>query len=145
MLDLACGTFDLGSDALRLGKATRIHGGDFCLPMMQAGEEKRSKQPISATTADALQLPYADESFDAVIMAYGFRNLDDPKRGLEELFRVLKPGGQIMILEFFQPTKLWPRAYSMAPLAKWCYRWLAACCRVIVPPIPTSITAFRAS
>ncbi len=108
VLDLACGTFDLGIDALRLGKAQRVHGGDFCLPMLQAGSEKRLNKPISATVADALHLPYADASFDAAIMAYGWRNLDDPAAGIRELHRVLKPGGQLLILEFFKPSSVFP-------------------------------------
>lgn len=111
MLDLACGTFDLSRDALSSGKAARVHGADFCAPMLHAGQHKRNGQAISACAGDGLQLPYADGSFDAVIMAYGWRNMDNPQRCLQELHRVLKADGQIMILEFFRPTRWWPRLF----------------------------------
>ncbi len=111
VLDLACGTFDLGIEALAQGKAQRVHGSDFCLPMMVAGSAKRTGHPISATTADALHLPFADGAFDAVVIGYGWRNFDDPAAALREMRRVLIPGGQVLILEFFRPQRLWPRLF----------------------------------
>ncbi len=111
ILDLACGTFDLSIDALSIGKASNVHGADFCAPMLHAGKSKRESKSISACAGDGMQLPYADASFDAVVMAYGWRNIDDPKQCLAELVRVLKPNGQIMILEFFKPTHWWPRLF----------------------------------
>lgn len=108
LLDLACGTYDCALDALQLGAAERVHGADFCLPMLQAGSEKRRGRPVSASAGDALRLPFADASFDGAIMAYGWRNLDDPVAGLVELRRVLRPGGQLVLLEFFKPSRWWP-------------------------------------
>lgn len=111
VLDLACGTFDLGLEALALGKAGRVHGCDFCTPMMAAGAAKRHGQAVSATTGDALHLPYADASFDGAMAAYGWRNFGDPEASARELHRVLAPGGQLLILEFYRPTKWWPRLF----------------------------------
>ncbi len=111
VLDLACGTFDLALEALARGKAARVHGCDFSRPMLVAGAGKRTGAPISAAVGDALRLPYADASFDAAMVAYGWRNFGDPARSLAELSRVLKPGGQLLILEFFRPTRLWPRFF----------------------------------
>jgi demethylmenaquinone methyltransferase/2-methoxy-6-polyprenyl-1,4-benzoquinol methylase len=111
ILDLACGTYDFAIDALGAGKAVQVHGADFCLPMLQAGEAKRARHAITATNGDALHLPYADGSFDVAMVAYGWRNFDDKLAALRELKRVLKPGGQILILEFFRAESLWPRLF----------------------------------
>src|SRR5205814_7413829 len=60
--------------------------------------------PIRNVEADALCLPFADKSFDALTIAFGLRNLEDPFRGLAEMRRVLKPGGAFVILEFSKPV-----------------------------------------
>jgi demethylmenaquinone methyltransferase / 2-methoxy-6-polyprenyl-1,4-benzoquinol methylase len=111
VLDLACGTFDLGLEALAQGKAKRVHGCDFCQPMLVAGADKRAGQPLSASVGDALHLPFADASFDLAMVAYGWRNFGDPAASVAELARVVRPGGQILILEFFRPTTLWPKIF----------------------------------
>jgi demethylmenaquinone methyltransferase/2-methoxy-6-polyprenyl-1,4-benzoquinol methylase len=110
-LDLACGTFDLSLEALVRGKAKRIHGCDFSLPMLQAGAAKRAGQELSATTGDALHLPFASAAFDTAMVAYGWRNFGDPVASLAELGRVLRPGGELLILEFFRPVRWWPRLF----------------------------------
>jgi demethylmenaquinone methyltransferase/2-methoxy-6-polyprenyl-1,4-benzoquinol methylase len=111
VLDLACGTFDLGLEALAQGKAGRVHGCDFCQPMLVAGADKRRGRPLSASVGDALHLPFADASFDLAMVAYGWRNFGDPRLALGELARVLRPGGQLLILEFFRPTTWWPKVF----------------------------------
>jgi demethylmenaquinone methyltransferase/2-methoxy-6-polyprenyl-1,4-benzoquinol methylase len=111
VLDLACGTFDLSREALRRGVAGRVHGCDFCVPMLQAGQAKRQGLAITACAGDALHLPFADRTFDAAMVAYGWRNFGDPAAALAELARVLVPGGQLMILEFFRPVRWWPRLF----------------------------------
>lgn len=111
VLDLACGTFDLALTALALGKATRVHGSDFCQPMLVAGATKRQGHAVSACVGDALRLPYADHAFDLAMVAYGWRNFGDPAAALRELVRVLKPGGQLLILEFLRPQGWWPRFF----------------------------------
>lgn len=108
VLDLACGTFDLGLAALAQNKARIVHGCDFSLPMLAAGTAKRRDKAVTATAADALKLPFADQTFDLVVTAYGWRNFDRPDAALTEMARVLKPNGQLLILEFFRPTRWWP-------------------------------------
>lgn len=121
VLDLATGTGELGAEALAGNYAKRVMGADFCVPMLQAGGRRWRSGHLSPTAADALNLPYADASFDAAMVSYGWRNFDDPARGLQELHRVLKPGGTLIIVEFFRPEWWWPacfhRGFSvMAPV-----------------------------
>jgi demethylmenaquinone methyltransferase/2-methoxy-6-polyprenyl-1,4-benzoquinol methylase len=111
VLDLACGTFDLGLEAIAQGKAKRVHGCDFCQPMLVAGATKRAGHQVSAAVGDALRLPYADGSFDGAMVAYGWRNFGDPLASARELRRTLRPGGQLLILEFFRPTSWWPKTF----------------------------------
>jgi demethylmenaquinone methyltransferase / 2-methoxy-6-polyprenyl-1,4-benzoquinol methylase len=106
VLDLCCGTGDvLLSLAARRGAAT-IFGSDFCHPMLIEAQRKRNDRKVGAPLfeSDALALPLAAGSLDLVTVAFGFRNLTNYRRGLEELARVLKPGGVLAILEFSQPT-----------------------------------------
>ncbi len=110
-LDLACGTFDLGLAALRQGRAARIHGCDFSVPMLAAGTAKRRGLALSAAAGDALRLPYADAAFDVAMVAYGWRNFGDPLASARELRRVLRPGGHLLILEFFRPVRWFPKAF----------------------------------
>jgi demethylmenaquinone methyltransferase / 2-methoxy-6-polyprenyl-1,4-benzoquinol methylase len=106
VLDLCCGTGDvLLALAARRGDAA-IFGSDFCHPMLIEAQRKiGARQPASRLfEADALMLPLQDASLDLVTIAFGFRNLANYEKGLEELLRVLKPGGVAAILEFSQPT-----------------------------------------
>src|SRR5580658_6126369 len=109
-LDLCCGTADvLISLEKRRGRAA-IFGSDFCHPMLL---EARRKTQSPLFEADALALPLADESLDLITIAFGFRNLANYSRGLQELLRVLKPGGVAAILEFSQPTnRAFARVYG---------------------------------
>lgn len=100
VLDLCCGTGDVLVDIEKHRRAN-VFGSDFCHPMLVAARRKVSAPLFEA---DALQLPLADASFDLITIAFGFRNLANYRRGLEELRRVLKPGGVVAILEFSQPT-----------------------------------------
>ena len=111
VLDLACGTFDLGLEAVALGKSRRVHGCDFCQPMLVAGAAKRAGRPVTASVGDALRLPYADGAFDGAMAAYGWRNFGDPLASAQELRRVLRPGGQVLIVEFLRPTHWWPKTF----------------------------------
>jgi demethylmenaquinone methyltransferase/2-methoxy-6-polyprenyl-1,4-benzoquinol methylase len=72
--------------------------------MLKRAKEKTAGQPVRSVEADALSLPFADASFDALTIAFGLRNLEDPFRGLQEMRRVLKPGGALVILEFSRPV-----------------------------------------
>jgi demethylmenaquinone methyltransferase / 2-methoxy-6-polyprenyl-1,4-benzoquinol methylase len=99
VLDLCCGTGDL---AIALGRAARarVVASDFSHPMLAVAS---GKTRIPLFEADALELPVRDGSFDAITVAFGFRNLANYERGLHELRRALKPGGTLAILEFSRP------------------------------------------
>jgi demethylmenaquinone methyltransferase/2-methoxy-6-polyprenyl-1,4-benzoquinol methylase len=101
VLDVACGTGDL-SLALFEGGEARIVGLDFCRPMLDIAVSKASRSGFSLpfVEGDALDLPFADSSFEAATIAFGLRNLTSVEAGFKELFRVLKPGGRVAVLEF---------------------------------------------
>lgn len=105
VLDVACGTGDL---AIELGTHAEAHicGTDFCRPMLDLAAAKSRHEGLAITyiEADALQLSFADESFDAVTIAFGLRNLANLGSGLAELRRVLKPAGRLVVLEFSSPV-----------------------------------------
>ncbi len=105
ILDVACGTGDL-SFTLREAGTSSVVGLDFCRPMLQVGATKASKRGVTIPfiEADALQLPFADRSFDATTIAFGLRNLSNYEQGFAELLRVLKPRGRVVVLEFSKPT-----------------------------------------
>jgi demethylmenaquinone methyltransferase / 2-methoxy-6-polyprenyl-1,4-benzoquinol methylase len=99
VLDVCCGTGDL---ALAAGEAGgKVTGLDFSEPML---ERARVKEPgIEWVSGDALALPFAEGSFDAVTIGFGLRNLADAEAGLAEMRRVLSPGGRVAILEITRP------------------------------------------
>lgn len=100
VLDVACGTGDLSTVLDRDAKATVI-GTDFCRPMLDVAQEKAPAIPY--VEADAMTLSFADNTFDAVTIAFGLRNLPNFENGLKELNRVLKPGGTLAVLECSHP------------------------------------------
>ncbi len=102
-LDSCTGTGDLAI-ALEEGLKTRIIASDFCHPMLLRASVKTGARRIRNIEADALQLPFADGSFDALTIAFGLRNLERLHGGLREMHRVLKPGGPVVILEFSTPV-----------------------------------------
>jgi demethylmenaquinone methyltransferase / 2-methoxy-6-polyprenyl-1,4-benzoquinol methylase len=104
VLDLCCGTGDVLLDLAGTAKASVI-GADFCHPMLVTAHKKARDKNFRAALieADALELPLASDSLDAIAIAFGFRNLTNYAAGLSELYRVLKPGGTLAILEFSHP------------------------------------------
>lgn len=104
-LDVACGTGDLALTLAQAGE-TRVVGLDFCRPMLELAAHKAQAQarPLPFIEGDALHLPFAAATFDVVTIAFGLRNLADVASGLRELWRVLKPGGQLAVLEFSRPV-----------------------------------------
>ena len=110
-LDVACGSGKLALELRRLaGPGGEVVGLDFSAAML-AVAHRRAAGP-RYVRGDALQLPFPDASFDAATIAFGLRNLADPQRGLEEMLRVLRPGGHAVVLEFVRPhDDLAGRAY----------------------------------
>jgi demethylmenaquinone methyltransferase/2-methoxy-6-polyprenyl-1,4-benzoquinol methylase len=104
VLDLCCGTGDM-SFALyrRAAPGVKIVGADFSPAMLERARRKSAGLPLEWVEADALKLPFADGSFDLVVSAFGFRNLANYDRGLDEICRVLRGGGEIGILDFGEP------------------------------------------
>jgi demethylmenaquinone methyltransferase/2-methoxy-6-polyprenyl-1,4-benzoquinol methylase len=105
-LDVACGTGDL-SLALAQETGARVVGTDFCRPMLEIAARKARanvSSEIPFVEGDALKLPFAERSFDAVTTAFGLRNLSNVEVGLKELWRVLRPGGRAAVLEFSRPV-----------------------------------------
>jgi demethylmenaquinone methyltransferase/2-methoxy-6-polyprenyl-1,4-benzoquinol methylase len=104
VLDVACGTGDLSLELDR-DAAARIIGTDFCRPMLTLARQKTAEQTrhIPYVEADAMCLSFGDESFDAVTIAFGLRNLPNFANGLKELHRVIKPGGRLVVLECSHP------------------------------------------
>jgi len=114
VLDVAIGTADLTIEMLRRGKAARVTGLDLSVQMMEIGEEKCAKKgwsdSVEFVLGNAQSMPFEDASFDAVTCAFGCRNFSDLDAGLKEFYRVLKPGGQVTILEFSYPSGRYVRA-----------------------------------
>lgn len=102
-LDIACGTGDLSINAVGENKDISVVGVDFVYPMIQAAKHKSTKKnlcsKINFLQASALNLPFAENSFDVTAMAFGIRNIPQKEKALKEMLRVTVPGGQIMILE----------------------------------------------
>ncbi|MDX6204594.1 MAG: demethylmenaquinone methyltransferase / 2-methoxy-6-polyprenyl,4-benzoquinol methylase [Frankiales bacterium] len=100
VLDLAAGTGT--STAAFAERGASVVACDFSLGMLRVGRKRRPEMPFVA--GDALRLPFADDSFDAVSISFGLRNVNDVDRALAELLRVTKPGGRLVVCEFSHPT-----------------------------------------
>lgn len=101
VLDLATGSGELARKVIRACPAATVIGADFCLPMLRAARRKRLPHLVQA---DALRLPFADATFDAVTIAFGLRNMESHERALGEMARILRPGGHVLILDFSTPA-----------------------------------------
>lgn len=106
LLDVATGTADLAI-ALEKTHPEKITGIDISAGMLEVGRKKVAakglSQMISLEQADSENLPFADQTFDAITVAFGVRNFENLEKGLSEMYRVLKPGGHLLVLEFSQP------------------------------------------
>ena len=110
VLDTCTGTGDLAiAIATKAPESVEVVGSDFCHAMLEIARDKRGK-PGSATAdidfleADSQSLPFPDDTFQCVTVAFGLRNVADTDRGIAEMLRVCRPGGQVMVLEFSRPT-----------------------------------------
>lgn len=108
ILDIATGTGDLAI-LLSKSKAPKITGLDLSAGMLEVGKQKikalNLQDRIEMIQGDSENLPFADNSFDAITVGFGIRNFEDLEKGLSEILRVLKPGGIFVILETSVPTK----------------------------------------
>ncbi|HEY8931972.1 MAG TPA: bifunctional demethylmenaquinone methyltransferase/2-methoxy-6-polyprenyl-1,4-benzoquinol methylase UbiE [Rariglobus sp.] len=135
VLDLATGSGDV---AFALGKRlpakTVITGMDFCQPMLDEAVIKQNSSGhfpnLTFKQGDGMALPLTDGSFDAVTISFGLRNMADRHRSLQEMLRVLRPGGRLFVLEFSQPYRWFRPVY---------YFYL----RRILPSIATLVTGDR--
>ena len=105
LLDIATGTGDIANEALIRDRTLEVVGGDFSLGMMQAGRRDYPdrRESIMWSGADALALPFRAADFDATVSGFLMRNVIDVDRALREQWRILKPGGRIVILESSPP------------------------------------------
>jgi demethylmenaquinone methyltransferase / 2-methoxy-6-polyprenyl-1,4-benzoquinol methylase len=100
LLDLATGSGDLALTIAKKLPGAEITGVDFCAEMLRAA---RAKGLTNTVVADALNLPFDDRSFDAVTVAFGLRNMANWGAALQEMARVLRPGGHLLVLDFSLP------------------------------------------
>ena len=100
VLDLATGSGVLAAALARACPAASVTGADFCAPMLRTAQGRGLDRLV---VADGMRLPFADESFDAVTVAFGLRNMADWPGALLEMRRVLRPGGHVLVLDFSLP------------------------------------------
>ncbi|MFK8114173.1 MAG: bifunctional demethylmenaquinone methyltransferase/2-methoxy-6-polyprenyl-1,4-benzoquinol methylase UbiE [Rubripirellula sp.] len=111
ILDTCTGTGDLAiSIAKHAPESVDVVGSDFCHAMLEIARDKRSEgtptAEIDFLEADSQELPFAENTFQCVTVAFGLRNVADTDQGLREMTRVCRPGGQVMVLEFSHP-RIW--------------------------------------
>ena len=109
MLDLGTGTGDIAGEALASGKTSLCVGADFALEMMQVGRLRAAKRNVRWTGSDALRLPFAGGTFDAVTSGFLLRNVIDIDVALAEQHRVLRAGGRVACLDTTPPPDNWLR------------------------------------
>ena len=110
LLDLCTGTGDLALAYLRrMPSEGRVMAADFCHPMLTIGRKKGARaghgQRLTFVEADAQKLPFGDDQFQIVCVAFGLRNITNTDRGLREMVRVCQPGGRVAVLEFSMPRR----------------------------------------
>ncbi len=135
VLDCATGTGDLAIAFKKtVGTSGKVTGTDFCAEMLIPGPAKAQAAGVEVKfeVADAMALPYPDRTFDVSSISFGIRNVDDPVKCLQEMARVVKPGGRVMVLEFGQPGGLFG----------WGFKFYS---RVVMPFIGGLITGNRAA
>ena len=134
LLDLGAGTGDLAREALEQQPETRTVAADFTLEMMRVGQrnpDKRGNGSLAWSAGDALNLPFGNKTFDAIVSGFLMRNVTDIQAALNEQYRTLKPGGRIVILD---TTK--PKPNLLSP-----FIWLHM--HVVIPLIGGVISGFK--
>ena len=110
ILDLACGSGDVTTMLQEALPRAQVVGLDFSRPLLT---QAKGRGLAELAEADALKLPFADRSFDAVTIAFGLRNFSDRAGGLKEIARVLRPGGVFGLLEFSPPPMPWKLFWNL--------------------------------
>ncbi len=109
ILDVATGTADLALMAMKQLRPAKITGIDISAGMLELGRKKVARAGLSESIellqADSENLPFPDNQFDAVMVAFGVRNFEHLEKGLQEMLRVLRPGGKLVVLEFSKPRQ----------------------------------------
>ena len=109
ILDVATGTADMALMAWKILKPEKIEGIDISTNMLDIGRKKIEKEELTGKihlhTGDSETINFAENTFDAVMVAFGVRNFENLEKGLSEMLRVLKPGGRLMVLEFSRPRR----------------------------------------
>lgn len=147
MLDVATGTADFAVAALKLNP-DKIVGVDISEGMLEVGRKKiaamKVDNRITLLSGDSENLPFPDTNFDAVTVAFGVRNFENLDRGLQEIYRVLRPEGQLVVLEFSKP-----RQFPFRQLYNFYFRWILPTVGRIVSSdksaytyLPESVAAF---
>ena len=131
MLDIATGTGDFAILAAKMLQPQQLIGADISEGMMEIGRQKVKKAAldniISFERQDCLNLSYPDNTFDAVTVAYGARNFESLDKGLQEILRVLRPGGHLLMLELASPKSspmrqlFWIYSHVVIPLVGWIF------------------------
>lgn len=148
LLDLCAGTGDIAYAYLQENPTAEADLLDFCPEMLAcAAAKKKVGQQLKFIQADAMALPFQENSYPCATMAYGIRNIENPLKSLQEIFRVLQPGGRLAILELTQPKNALIRAGHrfylrtiLPPLGrlitsdKEAYRYLCNSIQAFVPP-----------
>ncbi len=131
ILDVATGTGDFAIEALAL-HPEQVIGVDISEGMLEVGRKKlrdrKLDERVSLRSGDSEKLPFEDNFFDAVIVAFGVRNFENLEAGLREMLRVVKPGGTVVILEFSKPSKFpMKQLYNVyfTAILPWIGRWIS--------------------
>ncbi|TXH58872.1 MAG: bifunctional demethylmenaquinone methyltransferase/2-methoxy-6-polyprenyl-1,4-benzoquinol methylase UbiE [Bacteroidia bacterium] len=118
ILDIATGTGDMAIRAYRTLQPHQVTGIDISTQMLEVGKQKIEAEGLSNNIhlelGDSENLKFKEHSFDAVMAAFGVRNFENLEKGLSEMYRVLEPGGQLLIIEFSKPK---------LSIIKWGYKW----------------------
>jgi len=131
ILDVATGTGDFAIEALSLNP-DKVIGVDISEGMLDVGRKKLKERGLESRielqSGDSEKLPFADNFFDALIVAFGVRNFENLELGLREMLRVIKPGGKVVILEFSKPSKFpMKQLYNLyfTAILPWIGRWIS--------------------
>lgn len=137
ILDVATGTADMAIMAYKILKPDAITGIDISEGMLELGRKKVEKEgldnKIHLQYGDSATISFADNTFDAVMVAFGVRNFENLENGLAEMLRVMKPGGRLVILEFSKPRRKAVHFFTNCIWVYWRHKWPAGSNKIKKP------------